>query len=86
MRVRVGSGYLPVEPLLRAVPRFTYAATPYGSMGGVRAVLPKHLERAYHRARAAGRLTYAAADELAIALGYHPSEIWPEWFDVEVSA
>ena len=26
------------------------------------------------------RLRYDAADNIAIALGYHPCQLWPEWF------
>ena len=26
-------------------------------------------------------LTWETADEIAVALGRHPFEIWPEWFD-----
>lgn len=26
------------------------------------------------------RLRYDAADRIAIALGRHPSELWPDWF------
>lgn len=27
------------------------------------------------------RIRWDAADHIAIGLGYHPSQIWPEWFD-----
>lgn len=39
--------------------------------------------RAFARAKTAGELTYWAADRLANELGYHPSELWPAWFDLE---
>ena len=26
------------------------------------------------------RLRYDAADNIAVALGYHPCQLWPEWF------
>lgn len=28
------------------------------------------------------RLRADAADRLAVALGSHPCELWPEWFDI----
>ena len=37
------------------------------------------LVRQYWRAKERGWVTEASADSLAIALGYHPSEIWDEW-------
>jgi lambda repressor-like predicted transcriptional regulator len=27
------------------------------------------------------RLRWDAADHIAVALGYHPCQLWPEWFD-----
>jgi len=30
--------------------------------------------------RAAGGLTDQQADRAAVRCGYHPSEVWPEWF------
>lgn len=37
--------------------------------------------RALQRALARPRLRAALADELAVACGRHPWEVWPEWFD-----
>jgi lambda repressor-like predicted transcriptional regulator len=37
------------------------------------------LYRLQHR----DRLRDDAADHIAVALGRHPSEIWPEWFDAQ---
>lgn len=28
------------------------------------------------------RLRYDAADNVAVALGYHPCQLWPEWFSI----
>src|SRR5678815_3411681 len=42
--------------------------------------------RIYHYI-ARGDVSELAADRFATALGYHPSEIWPEWFvDEEVAS
>lgn len=38
--------------------------------------LPPALHRAFHRAQVSGRVTPYIADELAIAIGRHPVEIW----------
>lgn len=29
----------------------------------------------------AGGVTWAQADELAVAVGLHPAEVWPEWWE-----
>jgi lambda repressor-like predicted transcriptional regulator len=36
--------------------------------------------RALQRIRARSRIRWDAADRIAVALGHHPSELWPEWF------
>lgn len=41
--------------------------------------LPK---RTLHRVLSAMRLRWDIADRVAIALGHHPCEVWPEWFDL----
>ena len=38
--------------------------------------------RSWEYANRDGWLTVSAADKLAIDLGLHPAEIWPEWFEV----
>ena len=53
--------------------------------GGLASVLSKPQAAVYFRARAAGRLTVLAADKLAIALGAHPFQIWPNWFDLALA-
>ncbi len=34
-----------------------------------------------HRLLSRDRLRSDAADRIAVTLGRHPSELWPEWFD-----
>lgn len=34
-----------------------------------------------HRARRRGGFTLRQADEAAVALGHHPAEIWPQWYE-----
>ena len=41
--------------------------------------LPK---RTLHRVLASSRLRWDIADRVAIALGHHPCELWPTWFDL----
>ena len=36
--------------------------------------------RTLHRVLASDRLRWDAADRVAVALGAHPSELWPDWF------
>ncbi len=36
---------------------------------------------ALHRLFTRDRLRCDAADRIAVALGYHPCQLWPEWFD-----
>jgi lambda repressor-like predicted transcriptional regulator len=43
--------------------------------------LPK---RTLHRVLASPRLRWDIADRVAIALGHHPCELWPDWFDLDV--
>jgi lambda repressor-like predicted transcriptional regulator len=33
-----------------------------------------------HRLFTRDLIRYDAADRIAVALGHHPSELWPEWF------
>jgi lambda repressor-like predicted transcriptional regulator len=36
--------------------------------------------RTLHRVLHAERLSWTVADRCAVALGYHPCQLWPEWF------
>ncbi|HVF19505.1 MAG TPA: helix-turn-helix transcriptional regulator [Mycobacteriales bacterium] len=35
-----------------------------------------------HRLFTRDRIRWDAADHIAVALGYHPYQLWPEWFDL----
>jgi lambda repressor-like predicted transcriptional regulator len=35
-----------------------------------------------HRLFTRDRIRWDAADHIAVALGYHPCQLWPEWFDL----
>ncbi|MDX6287689.1 MAG: Winged helix-turn-helix DNA-binding [Frankiales bacterium] len=37
--------------------------------------------RTLHRVLGGVRLRWDTADRIAVALGYHPCELWPEWFN-----
>jgi lambda repressor-like predicted transcriptional regulator len=39
--------------------------------------------RTLERVRSRHRLRSDAADRISVALGHHPSELWPEWFSAE---
>jgi lambda repressor-like predicted transcriptional regulator len=36
--------------------------------------------RTMHRVLRSDRMRWDTADRMAVALGHHPSEIWPDWF------
>ena len=61
----------PLEPLARLVGASSYTslARELGVSGSMLSVY-----------RTKG-LTDAAADRLAVRAGWHPAEVWPEWFD-----
>ncbi len=42
--------------------------------------------RTMHRLLSSSRLRWDAADRIAVALGHHPSELWPGWFDTQSAA
>lgn len=63
---------LPLLPVAPVVPLVIAAGGP------VR--LPEAVRRAYHRGLKRGTLTFEAADEIAMTLGHHPSELWGESF------
>lgn len=64
---------LPVEPVLDAL----------ADRGQSIKSLGPALDRAVHRAQLDGGLTWLAADKVAVALGYHPGELWPiAWWAV----
>jgi lambda repressor-like predicted transcriptional regulator len=50
-----------------------------GDLSALAAVL--RLDRStLYRVLSRDRLRYDAADRIAVSLGRHPSELWPEWF------
>lgn len=68
----------PAEPARRLVleraERHNLTLTEIGDVLG----LPR---RTLHRLLASPRLRWDAADRVAVALGHHPSELWPGWFE-----
>jgi lambda repressor-like predicted transcriptional regulator len=66
--------YLPAEPARKLLARV--AADRQLSVSGL-AVCRSTLYRLLYR----DEVRYDAADHIAVALGRHPVEIWPEWFD-----
>lgn len=70
----------PAGPLIARVER---AATASGS--SVLGICGGHSRsyKIYQRARITGRLTVTGADWLAVTvLGVHPSDVWPDWYEV----
>lgn len=61
---------LPLEPLVRR----------YGSVRALAEAL--HRDRAQVQKWRERGVTIHAADDLAVALGLHPVEVWPEWYEV----
>ena len=39
--------------------------------------------RTLYRVLAGERIRWTTADRVAVALGHHPAELWPEWFSAE---
>ncbi len=71
-------GTFPAEPvrrlLLARAEAYDVTLTEVGDALG----LPR---RTLHRVLASPHLRWDAADRIAVALGHHPSELWPGWFD-----
>ena len=69
--------HLPVEPLVALVDL-------QGGPAGCGIEKRSALERAYHRARRQGFITWTAADEIAVrALRLNPGEVWGDtWWDL----
>lgn len=74
---------LPHRPTCRAVPKsHRWPAEPLvTAAGGVERVHRILDPGELHRAAQTG-LTDRQADWWAIRLGFHPGEVWPDWFDV----
>jgi lambda repressor-like predicted transcriptional regulator len=71
------SRWLPVAPLVEAL-RHDSARR---SMATVVERAPVD-RRTLERLRKKDRIRLDTADRIAVALGRHPSEIWPDWFEV----
>jgi hypothetical protein len=73
---------LPVEPLVPFIPQ---PVPTLGDGNGFRlggtANLPESIQQAIYRAKRAGAVSVFAADRIACALGHHPVEIWPDWYE-----
>ncbi len=76
--VSLASVTLPIEP-------FTRAIAPLGDIrNALRRGNTENLRRTYYRALETGRVTAAAADDLACATGRHPVDIWGQaWWEVD---
>ena len=73
------TSYFPAEPARRALRRL--AADRNSTVIDIAAAAGIDrctLQRIYTR----DRLRYDAADNIAVALGYHPCQLWPDWFPV----
>ena len=73
---RVAPIYLPSQPTQAALRRLLDGDADLVTLADV-----LRLDRStLHRLMGRDRLRYDAADRIAIALGRHPYELWPEWF------
>lgn len=73
---RVVPAFLPSQPAQAALRRLLDRG---GDLSALADVL--RLDRStLHRLLCRDRLRYDAADRIAVALGCHPYELWPEWF------
>lgn len=74
---RAGSTFLPAAPAQRLL--WQQAAHQAGDLSALAQVL--RLDRStLYRVLSRDRLRYDTADRIAVCLGRHPSELWPEWF------
>lgn len=73
---RVTPIHLPSQPAQAALRRLLDGHADLSALADV-----LRLDRStLHRLLRGDRLRYDAADRIAIALGRHPYELWPEWF------
>ena len=71
------TSFFPAEPARRALRRL--AAQTDDSICAIAANIGVDRDT-LHRLFTRDRLRWDAADNIAVALGYHPSQLWPEWF------
>ncbi|HEX8001572.1 MAG TPA: hypothetical protein VF519_02640 [Mycobacteriales bacterium] len=71
--------YFPAEPVRRALRRL--AAETDDSVCAI-AVNVGVDRDTLHRLFTRDRLRWDAADRIAVALGYHPCQLWADWFDL----
>ena len=78
-----GASFFPAAPARRLLARVV--ADHDGNLTAASAVL--QIDRStLHRLLSRSRLRSDAVDRIAVTLGRHPSELWPEWFaDEQVS-
>ena len=75
-----GAPFFPAAPARRLLARVV--ADHDGNLTAASAVL--QIDRStLHRLLSRDWLRSDAADRIAVTLGRHPSELWPEWFDHE---
>ena len=78
-RTTAGAGgtFLPAAPAQRLLRQ--QAAQHSGDLSALADIL--RLDRStLYRVLGRDRLRYDTADRIAVSLGRHPSELWPEWF------
>lgn len=69
--------YFPAEPARRALRRLAaHRDNTIVDIAVAAGIDRCTLQRLFTR----DRLRYDAADNIAVALGYHPCQLWPEWF------
>ena len=74
---RVASVYLPSQPAQAALGRLLDGDADLVALADI-----LRLDRStLHRLMGRDRLRYDVADRIAVALGRHPYELWPEWFN-----
>ena len=74
------STFFPAAPAQQALARAALAVD--GDVSHLAEVLRLDRGTLYRLMRKA-RLRYDSADAIAVALGRHPVELWPDWYDRE---
>jgi lambda repressor-like predicted transcriptional regulator len=80
LTARAGTTFLPAAPAQRLLRE--QAVVQDGDLSALAEVL--RLDRStLYRVLGRDRLRYDSADRIAVCLGRHPSELWPEWFPAD---